>query len=97
MEKIEIEIISARKETTKEVKKYYCDLCGEEIDDARYLSVSSGDSCITYNDEYENWGSDGGYCKSYYYDLCKNCIKEKAFPLIEKKLKIKPRCVERDW
>lgn len=80
---------------SKKVKKdiYYCDLCGEEIDNP---SSEFKEGKIYYQEEYANYGD---CCDdiSYYFDLCNKCVKDKVFPLIEKELKIKPRKDDESW
>lgn len=96
MKKIIKQIIPAQEEREVEKTFYYCDLCGEEIDNpADTYDEESGK--VFYNEYYCNYGSDGGEDDNYCFDLCNECIKNKVFPLIEKHLKIKPRYDERDW
>lgn len=96
MKKIVKEIIPAQEERTIEKTRYYCDLCGEKIDNPAD-KYNDEQPSIWYQEGYGNYGSDGGFDYKYCFDLCEDCIKEKVFPVIEKYLKIKPRHDERDW
>lgn len=95
MKIIKEEIIPAQEERKIQKDRYYCDLCGKEI--LNPANNYGSESAICYQEDYGNYGSDGGFDYKYCFDLCEDCIKEKVFPLIEKHLKIKPRYDERDW
>lgn len=71
--------------------KYYCDVCKKEI-------INAPRKRIEYEDkESYNFGSDGGYEKTYIYDICDECMENVIFKYIKNKIKEEPRVEIKDW
>lgn len=70
------------KETTTKYNEYYCDICKERIyGNNTELTVEDEDN-YNYRDCY--------YYKTYNFDICEECLKNKIFPYIRKLAKEEP-------
>lgn len=71
------------KETTTKYNEYYCDICKEKtVYDNTELTVEDEDN-YNYGDCY--------YRKTYNYDICQNCLRNKIFPYIRELAEEEPR------
>ena len=78
----------------EEYNIYICDICGKEsrftnIDKMQKLEVEDKKSSYAY--------PECGYTKSFIYDFCEDCTRDKIMPLIQKEFGKKPRIEEVDW
>lgn len=62
--------------------EYYCDICKEKTFYNTELTIEDEDN-YNYGDCY--------YRKTYNYDICEDCLKNKIFPYIKKITKEEPR------
>lgn len=70
------------KEKTTKYNEYYCDICKDRIFGKNELTVEDEDN-YNYGDCY--------YFKTYSYDICEECLKNKIFPYIRELVKEEPR------
>lgn len=69
------------KETTTKYNEYYCDICKERIYGNNTELTVEGD-CYYY--------------KTYNFDICENCLKNKIFPYIKEITEEEPRIEVRE-
>ena len=70
------------KEKITKYNIYYCDICKE-------ICGSNTELIIEDEDNY-NYG-DCYYYKTYNYDICEDCLRDKIFPYIKEITKEEPR------
>ena len=71
------------KEKTTTYNEYYCDICKEKT----YYDHTE----LTVNDEDNYNYGDCHYIKTYNYDICENCLRNKIFPFIRELTEEEPR------
>lgn len=70
------------KEKMAKYNEYYCDICKDRMFGANTLTVEDEDN-YNYGDCY--------YIKTYNYDICENCLRNKIFPFIRELAEEEPR------